>query len=405
MKLNFLPTKLLAFFLFFGLIACGRNVPTLTSPPPTAKSLTAVEPTSTSPIATAEEPTAVSSAQPTEEPTLEPTATSASTPTVSSTEQAVATEPISYTITVDSPQPSQALAVAQAFTFSGTVIPVPSQRVELFLAANGNEVSGETMLAFADVNPETGSWSISEPLHPRHTGPATLHVRVAGTEVVVPVMLQLAQDEAATIVTVNQPLQGEIAVAGRTLLISGESRNLIDGKIQVGLFGCPADSDDNLLVQIEFEAGNGSWRAQIILPETAAADCDVARLRVTTGGLASDNPQIAWASDQFLTLVAPTDERADIFTAWEPMQLTFTPGQTTAVVGTAVNPVDDEIQVQLIQNDVVLVAETAVPDPFGYWETALILPAEAEPSDLLLRVSTGAGDSYRELSLPATVSQ
>jgi hypothetical protein len=293
--------------------------------------------------------------------------------------------------------------VARDFTFSGSISPVPSQRLEIELVVNGSRNGSETLLTFADVETTSGSWSITEPIPPRRTGPATLHVRVAGVDITVPVQLQLAEDETSTIVTVNQPLAGEIAVAGQTLLISGESRNLIDGKIQVGLFGCPADTDENLEASIEFEAGNGPWRAQINLPETAAADCDTARLRVTTGGLMSNDPQVAWSSDQLLTLVTPSDVRANIFTVWEPAQLRFSPGQAATLIGTAVNPVDGLVQVELVRDEVVLAATTAVPDRFGYWETSLTPPANAEPGNVQLRISTGTDDSYRDTTFPATL--
>ncbi len=337
----------------------------------------------------------------TAEATTVPTETPRAEPTEAVT--AVPTEPISYTITVDSPQPNQAITIGREFTFSGSINPVPSQRLEIELIANGTQSNGESLIAFAEVDPATGAWSITESISPRRTGPATLHVRVAGTAVAVPVALQLAADETNTIIIVNQPLTGEVVVAGQTLLISGESRNLVDGKIQVGLYGCPADTDENLEANIEFEAGNGPWRAQIILPETAAANCDTARLRVTTGGLTSNAQQVVWASDQLLTLVTPSDERANIFTVWEPSQLRFAPGRAATLIGTAVNAVDGLVLVELVRDEVVLAAVTAVPDRFGYWETSLTPLADAEPGEVQLRLSTGSNDSYRELLLPAAI--
>ena len=391
-----LSAALLAFFLFFSLAACADPTPAPATNTPTPEPVAEIESEAT----TTAVPT-ITDAPPTDTPTETP----ASTPEVEATEPATAvpTEPVSYTISVTSPQPNQAITVARDFTFSGSISPVPSQRLELEMVAQGSKSNGETLLSFAEVDPATGIWQVSAPIHPRRTGPATLHVRVAGASVAVPVKLQLAEDEPSTIVTVNQPLSGDIAVAGQTLLISGESRNLIDGKIQVGLFGCPADTDENLEANIEFEAGNGPWRAQIILPETAAADCDTARLRVTTGGLTGNNPQIAWASDQFLTLVTQNDERANLFTVSEAAQLRFFPGQSKVVIGTAVNPINGLVQVELIQNEVVLASETAVPDLFGYWETSLTPPTNAELGDVRLRISTGTGDTYRETTFPATL--
>ena len=358
MKRNCLNATLLAFFLLFGLLACAEPTPApATNTPSTETIAESTAPSSGFGQAVPTETETPETMEPTDTPTENPT----DAPEVEPTEPAatVPTEPISYTITVDSPQPNQAITVARDFTFSGSISPVPNQRLEIELLASGTKNNGESLLAFVEVD-ATGSWTLTEAIHPRRTGPATLHIRVAGADVVVPVTLRLAEDESSTIVIVNQPLTGEIAVAGQTLLISGESRNLIDGKIQVGLFGCPADTNDNLEANIEFEAGNGPWRAQIILPETAAANCNTARLRVTTGGLTSNNPQVTWASDQFLTLVPPSDERANIFTVWEPDQLRFAPGRAATVVGTAVNSIDGLIQVELMQGDLVLARGTAV---------------------------------------------
>lgn len=398
MKTMKVSATLLAFFLLFGLAACAEPTPTPATNTPTVESVTetvgeaTAVPTETNTPETAG-PTAVPTETPTEAPAAEPTETATAVPA----------EPISYTVTVDSPQPNQAINVARDFTFSGSISPVPSQRLEIELVVDGTASGSETLLTFANVDATSGSWSITEPIPPRRTGPATLHVRVAGADVAVPVQLRFAADETSTIVTVNQPLAGDIAVAGQTLLISGESRNLIDGKIQVGLFGCPADTDENVEAHIEFEAGNGPWRAQIILPETAAANCDTARLRVTTGGLTANDPQVAWASDQFLTLVTPNDERANIFTVWEPTQLRFLSGRAATLVGTAVNPVDGIVLVELVRDDLVLASVTAVPDVFGYWETSLTPPANAEPGAVQLRLSTGTDDTYRETTFLATL--
>jgi hypothetical protein len=400
MKQFNLSAALLAFFLFLGLVACSEPTPTPTNPVPTAESgseTTVVE--TASPTITDAATNTPLAIEPTTVPTENPTATTEGEPTEAAT--AVPTQPVSYTISVNSPQPNQTITVAREFTFRGSVSPAPSQRLEIELAASGSS-NGDNLLIFADVDPATGSWSATSPIPPQRTGPAALHVRAAGADVIIPVQLQLAQDETSTIVTVNQPLVGDIVVAGQTLLISGESRNLIDGKIQVGLYGCPTDTDENLEANIEFTAGNGTWRAQIIVPETAATNCDKARLRVTTGGLASNDPQVAWASDQLLTLVTPNDDRANLFTVWEPTQLRFGPGQATEVIGTAVNAVAGQLEIALLRDGEVIVAETAVPDLFGYWEISLTPPADAALGETQLRLSTGSGDTYRELLLDAT---
>ena len=203
-----LSAALLAFFLFFSLTACADPTPAPATNTPTPEPVAEIEsePTTTAVPTITDAP-----------PTDTPTETPASTPEVEATEPATAvpTEPVSYTISVTSPQPNQAITVARDFTFSGSISPVPSQRLELEMVAQGSKSNGETLLSFAEVDPATGNWQVSTPIHPRRTGPATLHVRVAGASVAVPVKLQLAEDEPSTIVTVNQPLSGDIAVAGR----------------------------------------------------------------------------------------------------------------------------------------------------------------------------------------------
>ena len=403
MKKRTLSALSLAFFLIFSLLACAEPTPT---PAPATVTNDPITETETDPTETATavpEPTHTDTPEP--EPTDEPTDVPTDTPQPepAETPTAVPTEPVSYTITVDSPQPNQTIAVARDFTFSGSISPVPNQRLEIELVAQGSPSGSETLLAFAEVNATDGSWSITEAIHPRRTGRAMLHVRAAGTDVTVPVQLQFAADETNTFVTVNQPLMNDIVVAGQTLLISGESRNLIDNQIQIGLFGCPIDTDENLLAQIEFEAGNGPWQAQIILPQTAASDCDTARLHVTTGGLTSNDPLVTWASDQSLTLVTPSDEQANIFTLQGVQNLRFLPGRETVLVGTAVNPVNGQILVELVQNEVVLASSPAFPDPFGYWEATLVPPASADLGEAELRLSTGTDESYREFIIPTAL--
>lgn len=411
MKLKSLPNIMWVFFLFLGLVACGESTPTPTTVPPTVEQITAVSPTATSEPATSEPTTTVAAtAVPTNEPTAAPTLEPTLEATIEAT--AVSSETINYTITVDSPQPDQVVPVAQEFTYSGSVDPIPSQQLQLVVNVLGNESPNAGLITAVDVDPQTGGWSISEAIHPGRTGPAELHIGVDGSEerVTVPIILHHAENETTTLVTVNQPQDRELVVAGKTLLLSGESSNLVDGKIQVGLFGCEEDDDNgwaneaNLLARIEIEAGNGPWRAQIIPPQTAVTDCDTVWLRVTTGGLLESHPQVAWASDQFLTLVAPEDERAVIFTVWDPTQLSFSPAKTTLIMGTAVNAVAGQIQVQLLQDDVVVASETAVPDLFGYWESELTLPADAETGDATLHIFTGADDTYHELHLPSQIN-
>ena len=58
------------------------------------------------------------------------------------------------------------------------------------------------------------------------------------------------------------------------------------------------------------------------------------------------------------------------------------------------------VLVELIQNDQIIASATAVPDVFGYWETSLTPPTDAELSNLQLRLSTGSGDTYRETLFP-----
>ena len=73
------------------------------------------------------------------------------------------------------------------------------------------------------------------------------------------------------------------------------------------------------------------------------------------------------------------------------------------MIGTAVNPVNGVVLVELVQDEVVLATATAVPDVFGYWETSLTPAGSTGPGEVQLRLSTGTGDGYRETTFPATL--
>lgn len=385
------------------LLGCGDAAPA-----PTAVS---------SPTALAE-PVVTSSntgltANPTSQTPAEPAATLA--PPVA-TETAVLPENIEdaatpapnpdVTLTIESHREGQAVLVAREVTISGIANPAPAgTQIEVLIWADGASTADEASLFGMATVDENGRWQISEPVHPRRTGAATLQARLGDTLTQLPIFLQFAEEETDTFITVNYPTSQTVAVAGQTLLIHGESRNLIDGDIQIAAYACPTDTIPNQIAQIEISGGNGPWEAQIILPETAASNCDQLRLRVTTGGLDNPGNPVNWSSDRFLALVARTDELANQLTLVKPNP-GFRVGSGTMLYGTAVNPVDGEIMVQLLASEpdgAILAEETATVSEFGYWELFLAVPAETPPGEAVLRLVTGSGDSARETLIPVTI--
>ncbi len=359
---------------------------------PQGPTIEAVEPLETAETAAPPPPTLA----PTLPPTPAPLPTTQPTPVPSSP---TAVTPVSYTIQINTPVTGQSIPVAREFTFAGTIDPLPDEPLEIFLAAAGDETG--SLLAYIDPDPATGAWQTTAAVHPRRTGPATFRVRAAESIAGVPVTLTYDPDEEGVFVSLNHPRVADIVVGGRALLLDGESRNPIDGKLQIGVYGCPTAEKSNLLAQLEIAVGNGLWNALVIPPETAGTGCREVRLVVTTGGLEIDDERVTWSADLALPFLRPEDPKAAQIRLGNPFQLTFRPGQATPLYGAAFTAPDGEISLRLVREtpgaEPEILAETlAAVNSFGYWETDLILPAEAVPGEAVLILTYGEGEERVE---------
>lgn len=415
MNKPFLSAGFLALIFIVVLTGCGGDDPPAPAPialePAPTLVATAAPPTATLPATFEPLPSptitvapAVENSSPPPPPAPVPTATpSAPSPTLESG------PPVSYTISIDSPAAGQRLPVARDFTFSGTVDPVPPEPLMLFLAAAGDELG--SLLTYVEPDPATGSWSITTAVHPRRTGPATLRVATSGSAATADVRLTYADDEAGTFVTVNHPSAAGTVVAGRALIIDGESRNPIDNRVQIALYGCPVEDKTNVLAEIEIEVGSGPWNAYVIPPEFATNGCAQVRLVVTTGRLDPADERINWAADLTLELVEPTSEEARFITVSSPARLAFRPEQPTSLSGSAPSAGDSEIFLRLARNGetggqpLILAETTATADRFGYWTAELTLPAGVEPGPAVLVANTGSGEEAIEFSQPVLIGE
>lgn len=385
---------LIVFCLSLGMIlllsACGEATATPTSPPvDTAVAAETIAPTDP-PATDTPEPT--ETAVPTDTP-VEPTATATEpppSPTPEPTETAVP-ETVDYEITVTEPAAGAELIVGQEVTFSGQIDPPPTESFVIAVMVGGIEA----MTGMVDADPTTGEWSFTAELLPLATGPGELIVSVT-PEVELRQEAVLVFDPASEdpFVTLSRPESVETAVSGRVFFFAGDSQNLIDDTLTIGVL---VEDCTTFAAAQSFDLSGGRWYGLIILPEDLESGpaCAIAY----TGEYESD----AWRGALTpINIVPPTDPAANLLVLGNPGEIPFRVGEGTSLFGAGINPERNEVEIRLASDEAGAASELiasgkAFPDQFGYWEIELEVPEGASSGLALLTISMGSDEDYREV--------
>jgi hypothetical protein len=92
-----------------------------------------------------------------------------------------------------------------------------------------------------------------------------------------------------------------------------------------------------------------------------------------------------------------------------PVDLEFAVGDTTNLLGVAINVPERAVDIMLVLDSAsgeseVVTSGTAFADPFGLWSIDLELSDDATSGPALLIISSGADDSYQEIRLPVHIA-
>lgn len=319
------------------------------------------------------------------EPTLTPEP-SAPEPTPVPTETPLPTAD-SYEIVVLSPQPDETIFIANQYTFQGTINPLPLEPLNVTLQAEGDP--NGIFYGAAEVNAETGEWSLAVDIHPGRTGLSTLTIGVGSTTTETPVNLAFRPGQEGVFVVLNAPNQGDLAVIGQMMLLSGEARNVPNGRLDLQINNC--NESPTPLSEISIEIGDGPWNAFMVIPP--GLEPQIGCLIISASELDNVDPSIVWMGSVSLNLVAQESEEANLIQVGEAAALEFEAGRTTELYGIAINAPENLITLTLFDGSgTALSTATATTGRFGYWESALALPDEADLTAARLVVSYGSGE-------------
>lgn len=326
---------------------------------------------------------------PTVTATIEPTTVPTTTP------EPIPTQAPAFILSMSEPTAGIVLQPGE-LTFRGEISPVPdTPPIFSFSIANQELITGPVELDVAN-----GLWQITATLTNTISGPAL--VIVSGPDGVLSATYTVAPapDANAPVVALARTMPFDLAVAGYTVFLAGNGRNLIDDTLTIEIL---AQSCTDSVAKVSFSLTGGDWNGQLIIPETAVPGPACAIAYTGTRGKGE------WHEARLpITIIAKDDPQALLLVVDNPQGDVFPAGQTAEIYGVAVNAPDGEVQVTLAANNsdvspLLLGEGTAVADDFGYWSIQFSLPADyAGPATLLATI--GEGDTYREIRLPVLVS-
>ena len=394
--------KKVVLFLPFGLIwlllaACGATA--TPTPLPTETAVAQIPPTET---ATDEPPTAVPATPTTEIVPTEPTPTDEPlfpTPIVTPTPTLTPTVEIpDYTITILEPAPATTLLAGREVTFRGEVQPPTTEPLTLTLTV------GSFTAVSTQITPtaEDGSWELTTTLAKAASGPGSLTVTLGDlAQAEQPVSLAFDNSTDEPYISLSRPVEGETAVAGHAFLMQGDSNNLINDSFTIGVL---VDDCTNFIAAQKISLSSGSWYGFVILPQNV--DPGPACAAAYTGEYGEGDWREALIPIQ---LLAADDPQATSLQLGNPVDLEFAVGDTTNLLGVAINVPERAVDIMLVLDSAsgeseVVTSGTAFADPFGLWSIDLELSDDATSGPALLIISSGADDSYQEIRLPVHIA-
>jgi hypothetical protein len=276
------------------------------------------------------------------------------------TPEATAT-PLALAIT--SPAADASLATGSEVTVSG-VAPAGAAGVQVALTASGLE------LATAEAEVQANNmWETTLVVPASMTGRARLRVSLAdGSSVEKGVILTQAAATSGPAISLTQPDEATIAVAGGVLFFSGRVQQPLENEVTIAVF---YDDCQTAAAQMSFDVGQGGqWWGYVVIPETVFGPaCALAY----TGTLGEGNWRGVNVPINILEEDDPTAR--GLFIANFP-EMEVVRGEPVTVYGHAFNVPNRQVQVSLVVNGVAVAQGTTTVDRFGYWEIDLTLPAD-----------------------------
>lgn len=282
-------------------------------------------------------------------------------------------------LTIAHPIDNSQLPIGETAEVSGYVQPGTAQTVNVTIHLNAHTLVSATVQSAAD----SGEWAASLDIPVSAVGPGRLTAQTETEMAEHQITLYTPNDIdlGPTTITLSRPYANGPAVEGMPLFFEGQVTNPISDTITIGIL---INDCTEFIARQDFEITGGNWTGQVILPAEVTGPACVTAYTGTYGE--GDWREVA----QSLEIFSSEDANAPRIDIPLPLDTIFTKGQAALIYGTAINPPNNQIRVELRTFDGAVIANTTTTttiDTFGYWEVSLPLPADFSDNTLVVHAS------------------
>ena len=277
---------------------------------------------------------------------------------------------------------------------------LPSQTLSITLvSATGHRLAG----AEAELT-EINGWQVEFTIPQQVSGPAQIQAAIfeeTGQLITLDIhAVHIVLDTNSTdkYMALFRPITGEQAVAGYNLFFDGRAQEPTGNYITISIW------DQNCRNQLAVQGfrlnSSTYWQGFLVVPGNVSGPvCAVADF----GEPGSED----WREAQVLLEVIPSsDENAKgVLVGNPPPNATLAAGESILLYGTAYNAPDREVVISVIlENGRIITEVVATADLFGYWETSLFVPADAEGSATInVSIGTPSEDNFAQNQTLVTI--
>ncbi|MFZ0548115.1 MAG: hypothetical protein WAM60_21900, partial [Candidatus Promineifilaceae bacterium] len=303
-------------------------------------------------------------------------------------------------VNITIPSVNSELVMGTEVSIGGLGQLLPSDTLSVTLVSATGHRLAEVTAEMTDIN----SWEVELTVPQLVSGPAQIQAAVFDENHqlvaldVHAVHLALDTDTTDKYMALFRPTTGEQAVAGYNLFFDGRAQEPTGNYITISLWD--QNCQNRIAVQGFRLNSSTYWQGFLVVPRDATGPvCAVADF--------GERGDPDWREAQvLLEIIPPTDENAKgVMVGNPPPNATLTAGKSILLYGTAYNAPNSEVVVSVtLENGRILTEVVATVDIFGYWETSLFVPDDAEgPAMINVSIGTPSEDNYAQNQTVVTI--
>ena len=303
-------------------------------------------------------------------------------------------------VNITTPSINAELVMGTEISIGGLGQMLPSQTLSITLVSATGHLLAEAEGEMGEFN----SWQVDLTIPQQVSGPAQIQAVVLdedGEQLAIDVhAVHLVLDTSTSdkYMALFRPVTGEQAVSGFNLFFDGRAQNPTGNYITISLWD--QNCQNRLAVQGFQLRSSTYWQGFLVVPrDITGPACAVADF----GERGTED----WREAQvLLDILSPTDENAKgVLIGNPPPNAVLTAGETITLYGTAYNAPDGQVVISVIlENGRVITEIVTTADIFGYWETSLFIPPDAEGTAMInISIGTPSEDNYAQNQTIVTI--